>query len=288
MEFICDYMKNAEQRHMLNELCRKTFWFDFEDWVVNGYFEGDYIPYSFVEDGRMLSNVSVNRMQFIQNGVRRDYIQLGTVMTDEANRNQGLAGKLIDMVLERYRDKCGGVYLFGNMEALDFYRRLGFSEMQECLYTLKKDCGIAQHGEQFKPADTLMKQKYIDAVRRSAVNSSLEQVNKFGLQMFYTADLSGVYYAEDIDCFIVLEQEDGVTELQSVICGRSIPLSEVLCRIPAGWDTLRLGFSPAAHDEALFDAVPYDGADDYRLFYCGKDVDSIEKQRLYFPALSHA
>lgn len=36
-----------------------------------------------------------------------------------------------------------------------------------------------------------MKQKYIDAVRRSAVNSSLEQVNKFGLQMFYTADLSG-------------------------------------------------------------------------------------------------
>lgn len=63
MEFICDYMKNAEQRHMLNELCKKTFWFDFEDWVVNG---------------RMLSNVSVNRMQFIQNGVRRDYIQLGT------------------------------------------------------------------------------------------------------------------------------------------------------------------------------------------------------------------
>lgn len=78
MEFICDYMKNAEQRHMLNELCKKTFWFDFEDWVVNGYYEGDYIPYSFVEDGRMLSNVSVNRMQFIQNGVRRDYIQLST------------------------------------------------------------------------------------------------------------------------------------------------------------------------------------------------------------------
>ena len=179
-------MNNAEQRHMLNELCKKTFWFDFEGWVVNGYFEGDYIPYSFVEDGRMLSNVSVNRMQFIQNGVRRDYIQLGTVMTDEANRNRGLAGKLIDMVLERYRDKCGGVYLFGNMEALGFYRRLGFSEMQECRYTL------------------------------------------------------------------------------------------------------RLGFSPAAHDEALFDAVPYDGADDYRLFYCGKDVDSIEKQRLYFPSLSHA
>ena len=33
-----------------------------------GYFEGDYIPYSLEEDGKILSNVSVNLMHFVQNG----------------------------------------------------------------------------------------------------------------------------------------------------------------------------------------------------------------------------
>ena len=53
--------------------------------------------------------------------------------------------------------------------------------------------------------DKQMKQKYMDMVRHSAVNSSMEQINKFSLQMFYTADVENVYYAKDIDCFIVAE-----------------------------------------------------------------------------------
>ena len=52
---------------MLNGLTQKTFGFDFEGWVTNGYFEGDYIPFSYVEGGIMVSNVSANRMCFRQN-----------------------------------------------------------------------------------------------------------------------------------------------------------------------------------------------------------------------------
>ena len=63
----------------------------FESWVTGGYFEGDYIPYSFMEEGKIIANVSANKMTFLQNGVERNYIQIGTVMTDEAYRRQGLA-----------------------------------------------------------------------------------------------------------------------------------------------------------------------------------------------------
>lgn len=52
MELVSDYMREDTMRHALNELTRKTFFFDFEDWVTGGYFEGDYIPYSFIEDGK--------------------------------------------------------------------------------------------------------------------------------------------------------------------------------------------------------------------------------------------
>ena len=71
MRLVKDYMNNDNMRHALNELTEKTFGFNFESWVTNGYFEGDYI-------------------------------QIGTVMTAKEHRNQGLARKLMENVIEEY------------------------------------------------------------------------------------------------------------------------------------------------------------------------------------------
>lgn len=49
MELVSDYMRDDTLRHALNDLTKRTFGFDFEAWVTGGYFEGDYIPYSFIE-----------------------------------------------------------------------------------------------------------------------------------------------------------------------------------------------------------------------------------------------
>ena len=126
MKWISNYMRDEKSRHMLNELTQKTFGFDFENWVTKGYFEGDYIPYSIEHEGKIISNVSANRMQFMQNGVLKNYIQIGTVMTDENYRMQGLAGKLIKSAIAEYEGKCDGIYLFGNLDALGFYQKMGF------------------------------------------------------------------------------------------------------------------------------------------------------------------
>ncbi|MGN0292803.1 MAG: GNAT family N-acetyltransferase [Lachnospiraceae bacterium] len=299
MELIKDYMRDDVLRHKLNELTRKTFGFDFESWVVNGYFEGDYIPYSFIEDGRIISNVSANRMQFVQNGVRKDYIQIGTVMTDESYRHQGLARKLMEHVISQYENRCDGIYLFGALSALDFYRKMGFEEGLQYQYILKEEyCGLKEAyskpvGERkgFQPVDRQdeqMKRNYMDAVRKNAVNASLEQMNKFGLQMFYTADMSDVYYAEDIDCFAVMEMCDDTLILQSVISKETIPLKDILARIGMKYRCLTSGFAPCDGDAYLFDTAVYDGGEDYRLFYRGKALESIEKEKLFFPLLSHA
>ena len=197
MELISNYMRDDDLRHALNDLTQKTFCFNFEGWVTGGYFEGDYIPYSFIENGKILANVSANRMQFMQNGVVKNYIQLGTVMTDEAYRRQGLAGKLIKHVVETYEKDCDGIYLFGNLEALGFYRKMGFREGLQYSCSVKKEYlpDTATPGfSAVDPEDRSMKEKYMDAVRNSAVNSSFEQINKFGLQLFYTSSLEGIFY----------------------------------------------------------------------------------------------
>lgn len=146
-------------------------------------------------------------------------------------------------------------------------------------------------GEWFVPvntADVQMKQKYMDMIRHGAANSSMEQINKFGLQMFYTADMENVYYAKDMDCFIVAETEGDTLFLQSIICENQVALSDVLQRVRGEYHKRQLGFTPALKDMDICVAEQYDGADDYRLFYLGKELKSIEKEKLYFPKLSHA
>ena len=265
MELIYDYMRDDVLRHKLDDLTYRTFGFDFEDWMAGGYFEGDYLPYSFIEGGKILANVSANKMNFLQNGVCRNYIQLGTVMTDEAYRKRGLAGKLVEHIIKEYEGKCDGFYLFSNLDALGFYRKMGFKECFQYQYSLKKDFYESTKKDAvFKKADgqdLRIKQKYMDAVRNCAVNTAFEQINKYGLQMFYTAALCDVYYAEDIDCFAVMEKSDDVLLLQSIISRRHVSMKEIVSHIGSEYSFLKLGFTPCAEDAHMFEASVYDGGD---------------------------
>ena len=106
--------------------------------------------------------------------------------------------------------------------------------------------------------------------------------------MFYTAGLDNIWYSDDLDCFVVLEEEKNVLILAGVAAERKIPLERILSRLDIGRRTVRLGFSPLPEDASLFKAAPFDGGEKYRLFYRGEDLESIQRERLYFPLLSHA
>ena len=291
MELISNYMKDDNKRHMLNGLTEKVFGFNFESWVTGGYFEGDYIPYSFVDGEKIVSNVSANRMKFMQSGVERYYIQIGTVMTDPDYRKQGLAAKLMKRVIEDYEKDCDGIYLFGDLSAAGFYRKLGFEILNQYRYFVKEEfCRFEKGLDAFRPVkdmDDSVKNKYLDYVRSSAVHSSFEQINKYGLQMFYTAGLDSVLYCTGLDCFIVLEQDE-TPILQSVLSGKKVALADVLKRIEFDQPKCMLGFTPLEEDKTMCTSDEYDGADDYRLFYRGKKLESVERDKLYFSDLSHA
>ncbi|MGN0351894.1 MAG: GNAT family N-acetyltransferase [Roseburia sp.] len=299
MRLVKDYMNDTILRHELNELTEATFGFNFESWVTNGYFEGDYIPYSLEEDGKILSNVSVNLMHFVQNGEKRNYIQLGTVMTAVDHREQGFAKKLMEHVMETYEGKCDGIYLFGDLSALDFYRKMGFEERMQYRYTLRDDVRLDMqrripekvHSNGFvklHASDVGAKRKYCEAVRNSVANGAFEQENKYGLQMFYTSDLENVYYSKEMDCFVVMEQDGETMELHSVISQKSVSLEKIIYEINFEYKKLKLGFTPRQDEADLFEATLFDGGEDYRLFCRGSKLESIEQEKLYFPTFSHA
>ena len=49
MEFIKGYMDRGEYREKLCEMTQLIFGFTFDDWYNGGHFEGEYIPYSYLE-----------------------------------------------------------------------------------------------------------------------------------------------------------------------------------------------------------------------------------------------
>lgn len=299
MRLVKDYMKDANLRHELNELTQATFYFNFESWVTNGYFEGDYIPYSFEAEGKILSNVSVNLMHFVKNGENRNYIQLGTVMTAEEYRKQGFARQLMEHVIADYKDKCDGIYLFANLGAVDFYKKLGFVERTQTRYTLRDDVRLEMQRRisgnadnsgfvKLDSSDEEAKKRYIHTVKKSVANGAFEQENKYGLQMFYTADMGNVYYSKDLDCYVVLEQDGEILELQSIISTHYVSLDKIIREIKLEYNKLRLGFTPKQEEINKFEYALYDGSDDYRLMCLDGGLECIEKERLYFPVLSHA
>lgn len=138
------------------------------------------------------------------------------------------------------------------------------------------------------PSDDKAKKAYMGTVRNSVANGDFEQENKYGLQMFYTSDLENVYYSKEMECFAVIERDNERIELQSVISTEYVSLEKVICELPYEYKELRLGFTPRQEERDLFEIDLYNGGDDYRLFYRGSGLESIEQEKLYFPALSHA
>ena len=125
-EMIKNYKDNESLRLSFNELAGKTFGQDFEDWYQNGFWRENYVPYSIVENGKVIANVSVNITDILWDGELKKFIQLGTVMTEENHRNKGLIRQLMEEVEKDYGTKVDGMYLFANDSVVEFYPKFGF------------------------------------------------------------------------------------------------------------------------------------------------------------------
>lgn len=56
--------KDDKYRMSFNALTEKIFGFNFEQWYQDGYWKNQYIPYSLMDGDKVVSNVSVNIMDF--------------------------------------------------------------------------------------------------------------------------------------------------------------------------------------------------------------------------------
>lgn len=286
-EIIKDYRNNAALRHSFNELAAKTFGLNFEDWYQNGFWSDNYNPYSVVRDGRVVANVSVNKTNMLLDGSVKHLLQLGTVMTHEAYRNQGLIRKIMEQIEQDYDGKNDGYYLFANDSVLDFYPKFGFRKAKEYQYSgTLSNTGECQF-EQILMDNSGRWELLKKAMERNVFHGRFDMLDNGELILFYVTKFmqNNVYYHKPTDTWVIAEPEGKSVFLHNVFSGTLTGLNEVIRLFGKGIQTVTLGFVPT--DKEIYDAAELH-EEDCTLFVKGISPEMLKKEMLRIPSLSHA
>lgn len=283
--FIKDYKNDDNLRTSFNDLARETFSLNFIDWYNNGFWGDYYIPYSLVDKGKVIANVSVNIMDFSLDGEDKHFIQLGTVMTHKDYRGQGLSRYLMEKIIEEYEPKVDGFYLFANDSVLDFYPRFGFVKGRE--YQYSNEIASSRNIKSVRLFHMKTKENwtmFLEAVKKSVYNDRFG-VKNLGLIAFYTVHSNLVYYLKKEACYAVAEISEDKLFLHQIVADHKVDLDKVIASFGSGIKKVILGFTPINGEGYHLEEIHEENS---TLFIRGKALDTIENKRLMFPVLSHA
>lgn len=286
-EYITGFKDNDKLRASFNDLTEKTYGFNFVDYYENGFWGDKYIPCSIMDSGRIVANVSVNLMDFYVDGVKKRYIQLGTVMTDREYRCQGLSRYIIERVISEYKDKCEAMYLFANDKVTDFYPKFGFERAEEYCCSRNVDfTGKSRTIEKVNMENKEDREKLLDTAEKIFPNDYLTMDN-YGLYGFYLTGVMKdmVYYCTSQEAYAVAEIKDNTLFFHQVIADHKVDMERVIESFGEGIHKVVLGFPPIydeGYEKKLY--IP----EDTSLFILGDGLDIIERKKLMFPILSHA
>lgn len=236
-ELVSNYRHDEKLKASFNDLAIETFGLDFRGWYNKGYWNDRYIPYSFVQGGKVIANASIHKMSVLINGQQLKGIQIGTVMTDEKYRHQGLAKQLMQHILKEYEDACDFMYLFANDTVLDFYPKFGFTRIHESEFSLdltekpiplREDAIVRQLTIE---QDLTLLENY--AKNRHILSNIVDVEQNESLLMFYFTLVfqHAIYYLEDLATIVLMEEEDGILNIYDIISQQAINVEAVLASI---------------------------------------------------------
>ena len=270
-----NFKHDKEIRTSFNNLTQDTYGFNFEDWYKNGYWGDSYIPYALLDEKRVISNVSVNVIDFIIEGEKKIGIQIGTVMTDKDYRKQGLNRYIMEYVLDEWKEKSDFIYLFANDRVLDFYPKFNFMAVNEYQYskliTSSKDSKV----KKLNMAEVKDREFLVGRIKKSKPGSKLSMHGNSSLIMFYCTSFmkESVYYLEDLDAVVIAEYEEDTLYLNEIFSNIDVNLNDIVEEMVRK-DTKKvvLGFTP-------LDATDYNcnvlREEDITLFVIKDNIDNF-------------
>ncbi|HAU3626732.1 TPA: GNAT family N-acetyltransferase [Legionella pneumophila] len=290
LTFFKGYQQDEQKRAAFNHLAVKTFDLSFEEWYQSGYWRDKYIPYTLFDGEQAVANVSVNIMGFSIFGHQQRAIQIGTVMTEEAYRNQGLSRRLMEKVFEDWKAESHLIYLFANSSVWGFYPKLGFKSVKEYQYQRTITSTTQANSVKLDMDKNENRDKLYDYAQNTCPFGKISMQENADLVMFYciTVYKDNVFYLPELDAIAIVEIKDRKLNLLDVFSKKEQNLGDVIRALSdENIDTVQLGFVPK--DCSSYERVPVDEkAKDEMLFVETEKTALFDENQLMFPLLSHA
>lgn len=236
LKYIKDYKDNEKYRLSFNELAINTFGIDFEPWFQKGFWNDSYICYSYIDGNKIVSNISINKMDIIWEGQKKKALQIGTVMTHPDYRKKGLASSLMRTILDEYEKEYDIIYLFGGDSALSLYYKFGFKPLEESKFSLAVSNSEASECK-LRKLDISNKEDLMIISRlssnRTYISEKLGVTNDQHLILFYClyVFLDNIYYLEEEDTIVIYSIDDNELNLYDVVSKKSINLESIILKI---------------------------------------------------------
>ena len=280
---VTGYRNNAMLRNSFFELAKKVHGLDFTGWYEKGYWSDNYLPYSVFQDGKIVANVSVNRMEFETPAGVRKYIQLGTVMTEPAYRNRGYIRILMEEIEKEDKDEAEGYYLFANDTVLEFYPKFGYRAVQE--YEYSKSVSVVQERTVRRlEMNTKEDRDFLEKVIEAGVpHSAFEMKHNPGLIMFYLSIYEDNVYLLKRKMHMRCRRGRCPHRMRYILRRRLIWIDAEAF----GKEVKKLCLTFTPLDTEGFPCEVIEEADT-TLFIKGPGFDDYESEKRMFPELSHA
>ncbi len=291
-QMVCDYRKNEMLVDSFNELVKLTFGMDFSNWYKRGCWSDNYICYPFADGGHIIANASINKMVLTMGDKKVDIVQIGTVMTHPDYKNQGLAAKLLNYIIEKYEKENSFLYLFANNSVLDFYPRFGFQKITESRYSLEAAMLTKANKEQETwrklnmdhEADFVLVKQF--AQQRVPVSTSFGIAENGDLLMFYALVVfpEAIYYDSANDIIIFFEQDGEKLHIFDIVSKQQIDAVQAISSIvPAEIESIQFYFVPDSNHLHIRSELITETDD--TLFM--RPVTDMDKASFVFPITSH-
>lgn len=286
------YQDTEPLRLEFNRLTRKIWEFDFENYYQSGFWDDNCILYSLFDGDIIASHTTVSLFEGNIDGEPKKFIQLGTVMTDEAYQKKGLSRFLMERILSDFKGKHDGIFLFANETVLEFYPKFGFVPVQEFeTFQIVENMNFPnKNGKRKLNLDLESDLKLFENIVKKAIsNSSFPAINK-GITFFYCYAYpemgykDSIYFIENLNSIVVIENQDKVLRIVEVFSPEKMDMNDIAGAFDdLSFDEVVLGFSPK---QKGFQSRAWKD-DDLQLFVTPELQSVFERHEIIIPILSH-
>lgn len=285
--FVHENYKNDDRlRQKFNAFVQTVFpGADFETWYQKGFWLDDYVPFSIVMDDKIVSNVSITRMNIIIDHTELRGIQFGTVGTIPEYRKKGLSRYLMQYVLDKVEKSADFLFLFANENVLDFYPKFGFDKYLEVIFKLEAKIPKPNYLARKLNIDSISDFAIIKRlIGERLILSKLFGACNYGFITFWhilNLFPNNIYYIEDEDAILIISKRNGCLHIYDVIYSKEIDINTAIPKVIEGDEikTIRYYFSP---DQMHFKYDSVEKDFDSPLFVRGKFP--IADMNFKFPA----